>query len=95
MKPDNALEFLCPIDLSEVALQDAMNMMELNLTSKSCNLIIAVSKWHLFRAADIANRLSHDVINLDVKVILDHSYDSDEWSLRDLETNNIAWSPGA
>lgn len=95
MKPDNALEFVCPPGLSELAIQDAMNMMELNLTAKACNLVIAVSKWYLFHAAEIANRMSGTVANLNVIVILDHSYDQCEWSVRDLETNSIAWSPGA
>lgn len=94
MKPDNALEFQTPPGLSELAIQDAINMMELNLTSKRCSLVIAVSKWDLFRSADIANKMSNTVFNLKINVILDHNYSYDEWSLTDIETDSMVWSPG-
>ena len=92
MKPDNAIKFICPPMVCEAAIQDAMNMMLINLCDGECSLVVTVGGDYLFYAADISNRMSRDVINLTMKTKYDPMYSGDEWSLDDLSTGKCVWA---
>ena len=91
MRPDNSLQFAYPPRLSETALQNALNMLEINLTEGDTTIIITVGQYELFRAAEIANEMTRAVTNLTVKVLYNKDYSDEEWSVRDLSTNITVW----
>ncbi len=94
-KPPNASEFPINVDLSECVIQDAICMMMCNLTKGELNVLIKISQWYLFSAADMANRMNRDVINLTIQIEYDSTYKQDEWSIQEIKTGKIIWSPGA
>lgn len=95
MKPDNAIEFKVPPSLSEMAIEDAICTLGVNLTETVLYLSLTVGgDYSLFEAARLANNMTRDVINLFIRVKSSSEYSYDEWSVTDIDTGKIVWSPG-
>lgn len=93
MKPEGALVFDIPTALTEWAVGDAICLMQINLSEGPVELLITVGQWRLFYAANLANNMTRDTINLTMKARLDISYDqSEEWSVMDINSGKVVWS---
>jgi len=95
MKPNNAIVFPVGANISEAAIEDAICMMEDNLTLGEKSYLISTTKWDMFRMADLVNRSNRDIINLNLSLQLRDDYAPGEWSLTNINTNECVWSKGS
>jgi hypothetical protein len=95
VKPDGALTFTIASDITESAVQDACNMMELNFTDAEHHFLISVPKQSLFFASDLCNQMTRNYVNLQMKAYLEPTYTPYEWSIKNISTGQEVWSGGA
>lgn len=86
-------EYIFPmyVGLSQTAIEDALNELDINLSEKGHLIVIHCGRRSAFEAARLAKWTRDTFSNIAVNVEVDPEDDTDNWQIKDVETGSIAY----